>query len=125
MMARKSLYNGQENSICCNNTREENSVKILLTAINAKYIHTCPAVYSLKACADQRRIEGLTVEIAEYTINDRYQDVLADIMSRNADVIGFSTYIWNVDRVRRLIRDIRRIREEEVQIWAGGPEATY
>ncbi|MBQ6360105.1 MAG: DUF4080 domain-containing protein [Lachnospiraceae bacterium] len=99
--------------------------KVLLTAVNAKYIHTCPAVYSLKAYAAGQKIGNASVETAEYTINDRYSDVLAGIMSEKADVIAFSVYIWNVDRVRRLIRDIRKIRGKDVMIWAGGPEATY
>ena len=99
--------------------------KVLLTAVNAKYIHTCPAVYSLKAYAEGQRIGNVSVGTAEYTINDRYSDVLAGIMSEKADVIAFSVYIWNVDRVRRLIRDIRKIRGNDVTIWAGGPEATY
>ena len=28
-------------------------MKILLVAVNAKYIHSCPAIYSLKAYADE------------------------------------------------------------------------
>ena len=103
-------------------------MKILLAAVNAKYIHTCPAVYSLRAYAyaSVPEMSGkITIETAEFTINDNYQDVLAGIMACEADVIGFSTYIWNVDRVRRLIRDIRRIREDTVRIWAGGPEAGW
>ena len=103
-------------------------MKILLIALNAKYIHTCPAVYSLKAYAAAARpelMDSVRIDVAEYTINDRYQDVLAGIMGYHADILGFSTYIWNVDRVHRLIRDIRRIRGDEVQIWAGGPEATW
>ncbi len=99
--------------------------KVLLTAVNAKYIHTCPAVYSLQAYAGKQEIENVSVGVAEYTINDRYSDVLSGIMSEKADVIAFSVYIWNVDRVRRLIRDIRKIRGKDVMIWAGGPEATY
>lgn len=41
-------------------------MKILLTAVNAKYIHSNPAVYSLRAYAG----EGLRerIEIAEYTL---------------------------------------------------------
>ena len=100
-------------------------MKILLVAVNAKYIHTCPAIYSLKACAELQGIPGLEIAAAEFTINDRYQDVLAGIMAYRADVIAFSTYIWNVDRVRRLIRDIRLIRGRDVRLWAGGPEATF
>ena len=103
-------------------------VKILLTALNAKYIHTCPAVWSLRAyaMAELKDMAGdISIGIAEYTINDRYRDVLAKIMAENADIIAFSTYIWNVERVRRLIRDIRKIRGNTVKIWAGGPEASW
>ncbi len=103
-------------------------MKILLAAVNAKYIHTCPAIYSLKAFAQSCVPEmagRVTIETAEYTINDNYQDVLAGIMAYEADIIGFSTYIWNVDRVRRLVRDIRCIRGDMVRIWAGGPEAGW
>lgn len=45
-------------------------MKILLTAINAKYIHSNLAVYSLKASSGRYRDD---VEIAEYTINNLYR----------------------------------------------------
>ena len=96
-------------------------MRILLVAINAKYIHSCPAVYSLRGSC--RHPEA--VEIAEYTINDRYQDILGGILEREADLIGFSTYIWNTQIVQDLIRDIRRVKRESVILFAGGPEASY
>ena len=96
-------------------------MKILLVAVNAKYIHSCPAVYSLRACCMQPEI----VEIAEFTINDRYQDILSGILEREADLIGFSTYIWNTDIVQDLAADLRRVRQDRVVIFAGGPEASY
>ena len=99
-------------------------MKILLIAVNAKYIHSCPAVYSLKAYADRYKNTDVQIEIAEYTINDRYGDILADIMKRKPDVAAFSTYIWNIDRVLQLMRDIRTIAGGGIQIWAGGPEST-
>ena len=97
------------------------SMKILLVAVNAKYIHSCPAVYSLRACC----MHPETVEIVEFTINDRYQDILAGILEREADLIGFSTYIWNTDIVQDLAADIRRVRKDRVVLFAGGPEASY
>ena len=100
-------------------------MKILLTAVNAKYIHTCPAVYSLYAYAKAVCQPLPQIGIAEYTINDRYGDILAGIMGAGADVIAFSTYIWNIEIIQRLIRDIRKIKGKEIQIWAGGPEASY
>ena len=99
----------------------DHSMKILLVAVNAKYIHSCPAVYSLRACC----MHPETVEIVECTINDRYQDILAGILEREAELIGFSTYIWNTDIVQDLAADIRRVRKDRVVLFAGGPEASY
>ena len=96
-------------------------MRILLVAINAKYIHSCPAVYSLRGSC----LYPEAVEIAEYTINDRYQDILGGILEREGDLIGFSTYIWNTQLVQDLIRDIRRVKRESVILFAGGPEASY
>ena len=96
-------------------------MRILLVAINAKYIHSCPAVYSLRVSCGHPEEVG----IAEYTINDRYQDILGDILSREADLIGFSTYIWNTQFVQDLASDIRKVRQEGVILFAGGPEASY
>lgn len=56
--------------------------KVLLIGINAKYIHSNPAVYSLKAYADKyypARPGGCSLEIAEYTINQPVGAILADI----------------------------------------------
>ena len=96
-------------------------MKILLVGVNAKYIHSCPAVYSLRASCSHPEM----VDIAEFTINDRYQDILAGILEREADLIGFSTYIWNTDIIQDLTADIRRVRGEGAVLFAGGPEASY
>ena len=100
-------------------------MKILLAAVNAKYIHTCPAIYSLRAYALANCRPCPEICLAEYTINDRYEDVLAGILGTKANVIAFSTYIWNISVIYRLSRDIRKVRGKQVQIWAGGPEASY
>ena len=65
-------------------------MKILLVAINAKYIHSNLAVYCLKSYAAKR---GIETELAEYTINYRQDDILSDIYQRKPDVIAFSCYI--------------------------------
>ena len=61
-------------------------MKILLTAINAKYIHSNPAVYSLAAYANHNLTaeekEKCQVEIAEYTINHRTETIIADIYKK-------------------------------------------
>ncbi len=94
--------------------------QILLVAINAKYIHSNPAVYSLAAYANE---VSNNVSLVEFTINDRYEDVLQGILMRKPQVIGFSIYIWNVEWMKQLIEDIHRI-APEIRLMAGGPEAT-
>ncbi len=97
-------------------------MKILLTAINAKYIHSNPAVYSLRACVDE--IYRPCIEIAEYTINHRSEEVLADIYRRKPDVVAFSCYIWNWSMICGLLAELPKILPEAA-IWLGGPEVSY
>ena len=99
-------------------------MKILLIAVNAKYIHTNLAVRCLQAYAEAEVREAPEIEIAEYTINQLPRDVLADIWNRHADAAAFSCYIWNIRYVESLISDLKRICPQ-MPIWAGGPEVSY
>ena len=94
-------------------------MKILLTAINAKYIHSNLAVYSLKAYAGNEN-----VELAEYTINQQKDDILIDIYKRRPDILCLSCYIWNLDYVEAIIREVHKLRPD-MPIWVGGPEVSY
>lgn len=96
-------------------------MKFLLTAINAKYIHSNPAVYSLKAFAAEY---GKDVEILEYTVNQRAETILAGIYEKKPDVIGFSCYIWNWRMVQEILEEIPKILPG-VPVWLGGPEVSY
>ncbi|MCM1568999.1 MAG: B12-binding domain-containing radical SAM protein [Roseburia sp.] len=94
----------------------------LLVAVNAKYIHSNPAIYSLRAYAGEAFRPYIS--LAEYTINNRMQDILSDIYKRKPDVIGFSCYIWNWDMIRRLLRELPKVLPE-TRIWLGGPEVSF
>ena len=101
---------------------EQWDMKFLLCAVNAKYIHSNPAVYSLRAYAGSEA--GKNIEIAEYTINQRTEDILADIYQRKPDVIGFSCYIWNWEIIEKLLRELPKILPG-IPLWLGGPEVSY
>lgn len=96
-------------------------MKIVLTAINAKYIHSNLAVYSLRAYAKPYKEE---IEIAEYTINQQIDDILRDLYKKKPDVLCFSCYIWNLNYVEELIREVKKI-FPALPIWVGGPEVSY
>lgn len=97
-------------------------MKFLLVGINAKYIHSNPAVYSLKAYAGEGYEKE--IEIAEYTINNRLEEVLSGIYERCPDVAAFSCYIWNWNFVRELTEELHKIKPQ-LPIWLGGPEVSF
>ena len=97
-------------------------MKFLLTAVNAKYIHSNPAIYSLRAYAGKELQQH--IELAEYTINNYLQDILADIYRRKPDAIGFSCYIWNWKMIQELLVELPKLLPN-TDIWLGGPEVTY
>lgn len=103
-------------------------MKYLLVAINAKYIHSNLAVYSLKEYATEYATDYLegdnSIEIAEYTINQYTEKILQDIYIRKPDHIGFSCYIWNIDYVMELVENVRKVLPDTC-IWLGGPEVSY
>ena len=73
-------------------------MKVLLAAVNAKYIHSNLAVYSLRAYALQR-CDGICpreIEIAEYTINQPPDEILMDIYGHQPDILCLSCYLWNI-----------------------------
>ena len=100
-------------------------MNILLTAINAKYIHSNLAVYSLRAYAagkcDRYKEE---IGIAEYTINQPLDQILMDLYKRKPEVLCFSCYLWNIEYVEQLITELGKIMPQ-TDIWLGGPEVSY
>ena len=96
-------------------------MKLLLAAVNAKYIHSNLAVYSMKAYC---RAFADHIELAEYTINQQEDEILKDLYRKKPEILCFSCYIWNISFIKELIRNVKKILPDTV-IWAGGPEVSY
>lgn len=100
-------------------------MKVLLVSVNASYMHTNLAIRCLKTYADQfNQSQDIEIQIAEYTINQPVGEVLRGIGFTNANVILFSTYIWNAEYICKIIPDIKKILPNAI-IGAGGPEFSY
>lgn len=100
-------------------------MKFLLAALNAKYIHSNPALYSLRSYAMEHNPDaGKGVEIVEYTINQQPGEILADIYKRKPDAAAFSCYIWNWTLIQELVWDLHKVMPE-LPIWLGGPEVSF
>ena len=96
-------------------------MKILLCAINSKYIHSNAAVRLLKAYAG-KEVPG--IEIAEFTINNRIGEIIEGIYSRSPDVLMLSCYIWNIAAISEILTDIPQILPDTA-VWLGGPEVSF
>ena len=96
-------------------------MRVLLTAINSKYIHTG---LGLRYVGEYAKSQGHQVQLLEETINSNILDVLEQIMAVEAHVYGFSVHIWNKPFVMRLISMLRKLRPEAV-IVVGGPEVAF
>lgn len=96
-------------------------MKVLLTAINSKFVHSNLAVRYLKAFTEDMDYE---CKIREFSINNRDEKILEEIIKEKADVIAFSTYIWNIEVVKRLSNLIKLV-DENIKIVYGGPEVSY
>ncbi|MCM3123557.1 B12-binding domain-containing radical SAM protein [Mesobacillus sp. AQ2] len=95
-------------------------MNIVLTTLNAKYIHTNLAIRYLKAYAQPE----YDATIAEYTIKDPVINIVSDLIQKKPDVIGFSCYIWNIEETIKVIKMIKKI-NPDILIVVGGPEVTY
>lgn len=96
-------------------------MNIILAAVNAKYIHSNLAVYSLRAYA---RPYYQDISIAEYTINQQTDDILQDLYLRAPQILCFSCYIWNIRYIEELSAEVKKVLPQ-VDIWLGGPEVSY
>ncbi|HEX5565081.1 MAG TPA: B12-binding domain-containing radical SAM protein, partial [Sporosarcina sp.] len=95
-------------------------MNIVLTTLNAKYIHTNLAIRYLKSYA-MPEYEPI---LAEYTIKDPSLNIVSDIYQKKPNIVGFSLYIWNIEESIKVIRILKKTNPELV-IVAGGPEVTY
>ncbi len=103
-------------------------LKTVLCSFNSKYIHSCLAVHSLvRACefySDKYKASCGNLVIMEFTINDIYDSIICTIAAESPDIVAMSTYIWNVNVVSRLCKDIRKALPSAV-IILGGPEVSF
>ena len=96
-------------------------MKTLLTILNSKFIQSSLALRCLSTACDH---QGVAVSVAEYTINQNSYDILRHIASFEADVIGFSCYIWNIEMTCHLIDLVKQV-FPQTKVFVGGPEVSY
>ena len=94
---------------------------IVLTTLNAKFIHAAFGLRYLQANLGELKPRA---RLAEFDINQRPLDIAEVLLAHNPKVIGFGIYIWNVEPTTKVIAAIKRIRPE-IKVILGGPEVSY
>ncbi len=96
-------------------------MRILLTTLNAKYVHSNLALKYLSRVAEKT---GLDVETREFTINNDMNYIFTEILRNDYDIICFSCYIWNIEKIKELCENLKKAKPE-LKIILGGPEVSY
>ncbi len=95
--------------------------KITLFALNSSYVHTNLAVRCIKKALVS---EGFTANILEFSLKDKRRRVLEALISQNADIYGFSAYIWNITELYSFASDLKKLRPDATIVF-GGPEVSF
>lgn len=95
-------------------------MKTLLTTLNAKYIHTSLALRWLYVANK----DICDIQIKEFTLRQEDEIIIEEILATHCEILGLSIYIWNVNRMKDLIYELKQ-RNPKLIIILGGPEVTY
>ncbi len=96
-------------------------MKILLTTLNAKYIHTS---LSLQYLYHYSKDAFKSIFIEEYTINQNLDYILGEIYKGKYDIVSFSCYIWNISQILQITRNLKKTNPHQI-IVLGGPEVSF
>src|ERR1043165_6037066 len=96
-------------------------MEIVLTTLNAKYIHAAFGLRYLMANLLELQERACLVE---FDINQRPLDIAEILLAREPRIIGFGVYIWNVAQTFEVVAAIKKVRPEII-IILGGPEVSY
>ncbi|MCG8641793.1 MAG: cobalamin B12-binding domain-containing protein, partial [Desulfobacterales bacterium] len=96
-------------------------MKILLTTLNSKYIHSNLAIRYLRSYCSNLPVE---IILKEFNINQNHDYILAEIYKSRADIIAFSCYIWNISSTLQISSTLKQVMPQ-TRIILGGPEVSF
>jgi len=94
---------------------------ILLSTINARYIHASVGLRYLLANLGELQSRA---RIVEFEIKQRPLEIAAELLSFKPRIIGMGVYIWNASLTAEVVAILKRVSPETIVIL-GGPEVSY
>lgn len=97
------------------------SASILLTTLNARFMHTAFGLRYLYANLGDCQSAA---ELVEFTIQEQPLNIVEKLLSYQPRIIGFSVYIWNVSEIEAVVAILKSV-APDIQIVLGGPEVSH
>lgn len=94
---------------------------ILLTTLNARYIHSSLGLRYLLANLGELHDRA---KLIEYTIEGQPLEIVESLLSHEPKIIGFGVYIWNVEHITKVVGLLKQV-APDVIIILGGPEVSH
>lgn len=98
-------------------------MKSVIAMMNSKYIHSSLAPWCLFAGVKAYCGKDVEAVVIEGTVNENPQAVIDRLVAQNADVYGFCCYIWNINFVKKIASEVKKL--TNAKIVFGGPEVSY
>ena len=95
--------------------------EIVLTTLNARYIH---AAFGLRYLLANLGPWRPAAAIVEFDISQRPSDIAEALLARDPKIIGLGVFIWNVAPTTEVVATLKRVRPG-VTVILGGPEVSY
>lgn len=102
-------------------TKINASSSIVLSTLNARYIHSAFGLRYLQANLGEYQAQS---QIIEFTIDTRPDDIVEKILARQPTLVGFGVYIWNIVQTEQVVSLLKAI-APQITIVLGGPEVSY
>ncbi len=84
-------------------------IEIIVSTLNAKYIHASLGLRYL--VANMRDLQPVTT-LCEFTINRKTEELATELLAKNPKIIGFGVYIWNVLQTCDLVKLLKSQRPD-------------
>ena len=106
--------------------KPQNAVDVVLTTLNAKYIHASLGLRYLLANMARHGSDALQARtvIREFTIQRSVDEVAQELLALKPRIIGLGVYIWNVTQTTELVR-LLKAQAPQIKIVLGGPEVSH
>lgn len=94
---------------------------IVLTTLNAKYIHSAFGLRYLMANLGELQNRAI---LLEFDIHQRPLDIVEKVLQQHPQIVGFGVYIWNATQSLEVVTLLKKLRPN-LRIILGGPEVSF